>query len=137
MGKIKGIWEENVERDPELYNGYYEYDFWIQSRKDKLLERKSIITNNKEKHTMGRPKKTTKTITTHSYGTISEMATDVRGVLKSIINQDGKFTTREAGVVGKLYGEELRRLKLGIELHKINTKVTAKNVTTDEVLSLT
>ena len=71
-----------------------------------------------------------------SYGTVTEMASDVRSVLKSIINQDGRYTTREAGVVGKLYGAELSRMKLNVEIHKINSKITSRKATTEEVLSL-
>ena len=70
------------------------------------------------------------------YGTVTEMATDVRGVLKSIINQDGRYTTREAGVVGKLYGTELTRMKLNVDIHKINSRISSKKATTEEVLSL-
>ena len=87
--------------------------------------------------TAGSKNKKHKIVSINTYHTVNDMAVDVRSVLKSIVNQDGRFTTREAGVVGKLYGAELSRLKLGIELHKINTKMTSKNVTTDEVLSLT
>ena len=75
-------------------------------------------------------------IKTSSYGTVTEMASDVRSVLKSIINQDGRYTTREAGVVGKLYGTELTRMKLNVEVHKINSKISSKKATTEEVLSL-
>ena len=71
------------------------------------------------------------------YGTVTDMASDVRGVLKSIINQDGRFTTREAGVVGKLYGAELSRMKLNVEIHKINSKITSRKATADEILNLT
>ena len=72
------------------------------------------------------------------YGTVTEMATDVRGVLKSIINQDGRYTTREAGVVGKLYGAELSRMKLQIEVHKINSKLGTEHTKPQglELLSL-
>ena len=51
------------------------------------------------------------------------MASDVRGVLKSIINQDGRFSTIEASVVGKLYTAELTRMKLQVEVHKVNSKL--------------
>ena len=75
-------------------------------------------------------------IKTTSYGTVTEMATDVRAVLKSIINQDGRYTTKEAGVVGNLYGAELKRMKLNVDIHKINSKISSKQTTTEEVLSL-
>ena len=81
-------------------------------------------------------KNKTRLIKAASYNTVTEMATDVRGVLKSIINQDGRYTTREAGVVGKLYGTELTRMKLNVDIHKINSRISSKKATTEEVLSL-
>ena len=39
MGKVKGILEESMIRYPELYNGEADYEFWMQCRKEKLLER--------------------------------------------------------------------------------------------------
>ena len=67
--------------------------------------------------------------------TFNDISTDVRGVLKSIINQDGRYTTREAGVIGKLYGAELSRAKLLLEVHKHNTKVSS-STTNDNILNL-
>ena len=55
----------------------------------------------------------------------NDMSTDIRGVLKSVVDQDGRYTTREAGVIGKLYGAELSRAKLLLEVHKHNTKVSS------------
>ena len=55
----------------------------------------------------------------------NDMSNDIRGVLKSVVNQDGRYTTREAGVIGKLYGAELTRAKLLLEVHKHNTKVSS------------
>ena len=68
---------------------------------------------------------------------LNEMAEDVRSVLKSIIKQDGRFTTREAGVVGKLYGAELSRMKMQVDIHKINSRISSKQTTADQVLTLT
>ena len=82
---------------------------------------------------MGRPKKVRKTTTTISYGDVNEMAHDVRSVLKSIVNQDGKYTTSEASVVGKLYGAELSRMKLQVDIHKINTKLSSKQTSAEEI----
>ena len=67
--------------------------------------------------------------------TFNDISTDVRGVLKSIINQDGRYTTREAGVIGKLYGAELSRAKLLLEVHKHNTKVSS-STTSNNILNL-
>ena len=72
------------------------------------------------------------------YGTITEMASDVRGVLKSIINQDGRFSTTEAGVVSILYTAELSRMILQVEVHKINSKLGTEHIAPKgtELLSL-
>tara|TARA_Y100000310_G_scaffold91121_1_gene88401 strand:- start:328 stop:486 length:159 start_codon:yes stop_codon:yes gene_type:complete len=45
MGKVKGILEESMIRYPELYNGEADYEFWMQCRKENLLERESKPTN--------------------------------------------------------------------------------------------
>jgi len=39
MGKIKERLIENMIRYPELYDGSADYEFWMQSRKEELLER--------------------------------------------------------------------------------------------------
>ena len=39
MSKVKGMLEENMMRYPELYNGEADYEFWMQCRKEALLER--------------------------------------------------------------------------------------------------
>tara|TARA_Y100001970_G_scaffold23645_1_gene27848 strand:- start:1461 stop:1643 length:183 start_codon:yes stop_codon:yes gene_type:complete len=39
MGKFKSIDAENKNKYPEIYNGYADEDFWIQCRKEELLER--------------------------------------------------------------------------------------------------
>ena len=41
MGKVKGILEESMMYNSELYNNHVDYDFWMQCRKEKLLERES------------------------------------------------------------------------------------------------
>tara|TARA_Y100000310_G_C20414339_1_gene683555 strand:- start:194 stop:382 length:189 start_codon:yes stop_codon:yes gene_type:complete len=41
MGKVKGKLEENMIRYPELYNGEADYEFWMQCRKEELLEREN------------------------------------------------------------------------------------------------
>ena len=84
---------------------------------------------------MARIKGSTNRKTTPSYGTVNDMANDVRGLLKSIINQDGRYSTKEASVVSKLYGNELSRMKLQVEIHKINTRTN--HTPTQDVLSLT
>ena len=39
MGKMKEILVEDMIKHPELYNGYADYEFWLQCRKEELLER--------------------------------------------------------------------------------------------------
>ena len=64
-----------------------------------------------------------------------DMSNDIRGVLKSVVNQDGRYSTKEAGVIGKLYGAELTKAKLLLEVHKHNTKVSGTTVN-NNILSL-
>ena len=42
MGKVKGLFEEDMMKHPELYNGEADYEFWIQCRKEKLFKKKKI-----------------------------------------------------------------------------------------------
>ena len=39
MSKVKGMFEEDMMRYPELYNSHADEEFWIQCRKEELLER--------------------------------------------------------------------------------------------------
>ena len=39
MSKVKGKLEESMMLYPELYNGHADEEFWIQCRKEELLER--------------------------------------------------------------------------------------------------
>ena len=39
MGKVKGMLEESMMKNPELYNGHADYEFWMKCRKEELLER--------------------------------------------------------------------------------------------------
>ena len=36
MGKVKGILEEDMMKNPELYNNHVDYEFWIQCNKEKM-----------------------------------------------------------------------------------------------------
>ena len=65
----------------------------------------------------------------------NDMSTDIRGVLRSVVKQDGRYTTKEAGVIGKLYGAELSRAKLLLEVHKHNTKISS-SVTNNALLDV-
>ena len=41
MGKVKGMLEESMILNPELYDGSVDYEFWMQCRKEELLEREN------------------------------------------------------------------------------------------------
>ena len=43
MGKIKGMLEESMIRNPELYDGSADYEFWMKCREEELLEREGKI----------------------------------------------------------------------------------------------
>ena len=42
MSKIKQKLEDDMMRYPELYNGWADFEFWIQCRKEELLEREGM-----------------------------------------------------------------------------------------------
>ena len=42
MGKVKRLLEEDMMRHPELYNNHVDYEFWMQCRKEELLEREEM-----------------------------------------------------------------------------------------------
>ena len=42
MGKVIEKLVEDIIMNPELYNGYADYEFWIQCRKEELLEREGM-----------------------------------------------------------------------------------------------
>ena len=42
MSKVKRLLEEDMIKYPELYNGEADYDFWMQCRKEELLEREGM-----------------------------------------------------------------------------------------------
>ena len=66
------------------------------------------------------------TVHTQEYS-FNDMSTGVRGVLRSIINQDGKYTIKEANAVGKLYSAEISKAKVLIDVHRLNTKTSDNN----------
>jgi hypothetical protein len=41
MGKFKSILEESIRKYPDLYNGIADEEFWIQCRKEEILEREN------------------------------------------------------------------------------------------------
>ena len=42
MGKNKERLIEDMIMNPELYNGYADFEFWLQCRKEELLEREGM-----------------------------------------------------------------------------------------------
>ena len=80
---------------------------WIRTHKNKATP----ITNNTVETTVRTP-----------VYTFDDMSKGIRGVLRSILSQDGKYTIREANAAGKLYSAELSKAKVLIEMHKLNTK---------------
>ena len=65
MSKIKAILEEDMMKYPELYNGEADYEFWMQCRKEELLEREGkptikLIRKGKHEKTRTRRKKSNK-----------------------------------------------------------------------------
>ena len=61
MGKVKSMLEESMMRYPELYDGSADYEFWMQCRKEELLEREDKPTNKIRKDRSNvRKKKTNK-----------------------------------------------------------------------------
>ena len=66
------------------------------------------------------------TVHTQDYS-FNDMSNGVRGVLRSIINQDGQYTIKEANAVGKLYSAEISKAKVLIDVHKLNTKTNDNN----------
>ena len=42
MGKVKKMLEKDMMHHPELYNNWIDYDFWMQCRKEELLEKEGM-----------------------------------------------------------------------------------------------
>ena len=59
MSKVKAMLEEDMMRYPELYNGHADEEFWMQCRKEELLERESkpTITSTRKGKTCQKTKK--------------------------------------------------------------------------------
>ena len=49
MSKIKRILEEDMMKHPELYDGSADYEFWMQCRKEELLEKEGMDRNSQTK----------------------------------------------------------------------------------------
>ena len=72
--------------------------------------------------------KTNNKTTLHTSYSFEDMSGGVRGVLRSIINQDGQYSIKEANAVGKLYSAEISKAKVKIDVHKLNTKANDRKV---------
>ena len=80
-------------------------------------------------------RKSTKVVTnTNEYSNIHEMARDTGRVMKSLVNKDERFTTKEASAISGLFNGHLTLVKLRLEASKISTK-TSTTITND-VLTL-
>ena len=83
---------------------------------------------------MPRTKGSKNVIKTDEYVNVHEMARDTGRVMKSLVNQDGRFTTKEASAISGLFNGHLTLVKLRLEASKISTK-TSTTITND-VLTL-
>ena len=80
-------------------------------------------------------RKSTKVVTkSNEYVNVHEMARDTGRVMKSLVNQDGRFTTKEASAISGLFNGQISLVKLRLEASKIGTKTNT--VITNDVLTL-
>ena len=80
-------------------------------------------------------RKTTKLVTkSDEYVNVHEMARDTGRVMKSLVNQDGRFTTKEASAISGLFNGQISLVKLRLEASKIGTKTNT--AITNDVLTL-
>ena len=79
--------------------------------------------------------KSTKVVTkSNEYANVHEMARDTGRVMKSLVNQDGRFTTKEASAISGLFNGQISLVKLRLEASKIGTKTNT--AITNDVLTL-
>ena len=83
---------------------------------------------------MPRTKGSKNVIKTDEYVNVHEMARDTGRVMKSLVNKDERFTTKEASAISGLFNGHLTLVKLRLEASKIGTK-TSTTITND-VLTL-
>jgi hypothetical protein len=69
----------------------------------------------------GRPR-IQSTKVTKAYRNLGEMGEDVRTVMKSFVNKDGKYDTREGAVISSLYGQELKRIKVELDIYNADNQ---------------
>ena len=83
---------------------------------------------------MPRTKGSKNVIKTEEYVNVHEMARDTGRVMKSLVNQDGRFTTKEASAISGLFNGHISLVKLRLEASKIGTKTNT--TITNDVLTL-
>ena len=83
---------------------------------------------------MPRAKGSKNVIKTDEYVNVHEMARDTGRVMKSLVNQDGRFTTKEASAISGLFNGHISLVKLRLEASKISTKTNT--TITNDVLTL-
>ena len=83
---------------------------------------------------MPRTKGSKNVIKTDEYVNVHEMARDTGRVMKSLVNQDGRFTTKEASAISGLFNGHISVVKLRLEASKIGTKTNT--TITNDVLTL-
>ena len=80
-------------------------------------------------------RKTTKLVTkSDEYVNVHEMARDTGRVMKSLINKDGVYNTKEASAISGLFNGQISLVKLRLEASKIGTKTNT--AITNDVLTL-
>ena len=93
-----------------------------------VIKTKDLVRNNSLS-------KSTKVVTrSNEYANVHEMARDTGSVLKSLVNQDGRFTTKEASAISGLFNGHISLVKLRLEASKISTKTNT--TITNDVLTL-
>ena len=65
------------------------------------------------------------TTTTNS---VDALAGRVNFVLDSLIDQNGRFTVKEATAISRLYGNQLTLAKIKLDMHKLNTQNTTESM---------
>ena len=83
---------------------------------------------------MPRTKGSKNVIKTDEYVNVHEMARDTGRVMKSLVNQDGRFTTKEASAISGLFNGQISLVKLRLEASKIGTETNT--AITNDVLTL-
>jgi hypothetical protein len=88
MGKVKGILEENMRLYPELYNGHADEEFWIQCRKEELLESNVCKHNNTITNECSdcNEQELFDNILEHTLTGIMDLLTDTHNVIPDIID---------------------------------------------------